>query len=125
MWPLFYHKMTAHLCVLFYTRSIFLCTGISLHCIIPRYISVSLCPTNVIVLDVIKTAPLRTMRHYLILPQPALFETGVITLSRNGLVTLIGNQTTQKYPAGWIKRGPNQTKLLERKILYRCSVKGH
>lgn len=77
-----------------------------MHCIIPRYISISLCPTNVIVLDVIKTAPLRMMQHYLILPQPALFETDMITLRRHGLVTLMGNQTTLKSPAGWIKRGP-------------------
>lgn len=69
----------------------------------PRYISISLCPTNVIVLDVIKTAPPHMMQHYLILPQPALFETGTITLSGRGLVTL----TTLKSPAGWIKRGPN------------------
>lgn len=55
-------------------------------------------------MDVIKTAPLCMMQHYLILP---LFETGMITLRRHGLVTLTGNQTTLKSPAGWIKRGPN------------------
>lgn len=47
------------------------------------------------------------MQCYLILPQPALFETGMKTLSRHGLVTLTGNQTTLKSPAGWIKKGPN------------------
>lgn len=47
------------------------------------------------------------MQRYQTLPQPALFETGMITVSRRGLVTLTGNQSALKSPAGWIKRGPN------------------